>query len=99
MEKENSNEAKIRKEITRKCVEAQYETAFNYDIYHDLLVWESSIVNANLLGSAINLLKEKKAVEMPNDGTYKGCLVVNLKNMKGIEDELGKMVEYFIQQI
>ena len=94
MEKEDTEEAKLRKEITEKCLKAQYETAFAYKIYHDLLIWESSIVRANFLDKAISLLKEKNAVEAPKDGPYANCLVVDLRKMS-IEEELGNIEEKY----
>ncbi|MGC8710681.1 MAG: arginine--tRNA ligase [Candidatus Micrarchaeia archaeon] len=84
MEDPNTLESKTSREFAEKCVAAQYETAFNYRIYHDILIWESNIVAARLLNDALHLIKEKNIIEQPNEGKYSGCLVINLDKAKGI---------------
>ncbi|MEM4072177.1 MAG: arginine--tRNA ligase [Candidatus Micrarchaeaceae archaeon] len=79
MEDIKSREAGEARAIAEKCVRAQYETAYNYGIYHDLLVWESDIVNVGLLGKAFKKALDKGAVEKVESGENAGCIVADLK--------------------
>ncbi|MGC8622442.1 MAG: arginine--tRNA ligase [Candidatus Micrarchaeia archaeon] len=83
-EKQGTNEANMLFELVRKCVEAQYETAFSYGIYHDIMIWESDIVANGLLGKALRLLESKGVVETPSSGKYAGCKVINFEKLKEV---------------
>ncbi len=48
MEDTHSRESMEVKEIAEKCVKAQYQTAFDYRIYHDVLIWERDIYGRSL---------------------------------------------------
>ncbi len=78
MEDHRSKEAKLGRDLTGKVVRAQYETAFDYGIYHDVLIWESDIVRTKLLDKAITAAKEKGVLKTPKEGKFKDCLVVDL---------------------
>lgn len=70
----------IREEARKFCervVLSQYQTAFNFKIYHDVLIFESDIVNF-LFKEGLNLLKEKKVIEYRESGKNAGCWVLNL---------------------
>jgi arginyl-tRNA synthetase len=87
MEQGNTDEARLSRSISEKCVLAQYETAFNYKVYHNVLIWESDIVAAKLLGAAVDLAKAKGAVITPEEEKYKGTLALDLKQVKDISKE------------
>ena len=53
MEQDGTYEAELSRELASGCLAAQYETSFNYNIYHDLLVWESDIIREQLMGKAL----------------------------------------------
>jgi arginyl-tRNA synthetase len=80
-------ESQISREIATECVKAQYETASNFSIYHDILVWESDIVRERLLEKSLAMLKKHHFVEAPKIGKYANCTVINLKAIKGLPDE------------
>jgi arginyl-tRNA synthetase len=84
MEDKNTSESKTSREFAEKCVAAQYETAFNYHIYHDILIWESDIINAKLLDKALQTVKDKGITEKPESGKYSGCIVIDLDKAKSI---------------
>ena len=89
MEDVDSHElSAARKEITEPCVLAQSETAFAYGIYHDVMVWESDIVRAQLLQRALALALEKGIVEKAGGGKYAGCTVVKLDRLSKYAKEL-----------
>lgn len=75
------------REITEMAVKAQYETAFSYNIYHDVLMWESDIVKAKLLDSALGEVKKKGVAEIEKSGDYEDCLVVKLEKVKNMAKE------------
>ncbi|MEM3753111.1 MAG: arginine--tRNA ligase [Candidatus Micrarchaeaceae archaeon] len=82
MEDPKSKEASDARKVAERCVRAQYETAYNYGISHDLLIWESDIVSAGLLEKAFKIGLEKGAVEKLESGEYAGCIVASLKGSK-----------------
>ena len=87
MENTSSSEAKEIREISTLSVTAQYETAFNYGIYHDLLLWESDILNEKLLEKTMQLLNDKNIVEKKLSGKLEGCVVI-----KKTSDEDGNVL-------
>jgi arginyl-tRNA synthetase len=72
--------------ILKKTVLAQCETAFSYGIYHDVLIWESDIVRAKLLGKAMEAAKG--IMEKPIEGKYAGATVVKLESITKFAKEL-----------
>lgn len=84
---EDTAEAKEARELAERCVIAQYETSFSYRIYHDLLIWESDILRSKLLGKALSVLREKGITELPPEGKFAGCTVINLEKAKNISKE------------
>ena len=84
---EDTLEAKEARQLAERCVVAQYETSFSYKIYHDLLIWESDILRSKLLEKALSVLKEKGITEVPSDGKFAGCTVINLEKAKNISKE------------
>ncbi len=79
MEQHGTYESKLAREMVSQCVEAQYQTAFAFGVYHDLMVWESDIVHENLLQKGLELLKRSGFAKLEGDGEYKGCMVINLR--------------------
>jgi len=93
MEELGTAESKEARKIAESCVAAQYETAFSYGIYHNLLIWESDIVRAKLLEEAMERVLESGVVKKEVSGKYAGCTVIDLsaeglpKELKGMESE------------
>ncbi len=88
MEEGGTLESATSRDIAERCVKAQYETARNYNISHDVLVWEGDIVRERLVDRALEIGKEKGILEVPTDGKYKGCIIVNLGDSKLLEKEV-----------
>ena len=84
MEELDTKEAREARSLSERCVKAQYETAFNYGIYHDVMIWESDIVRAKLLAKAMAMGMEKGVFEKVTAGKYANCIVVNLEKVKGV---------------
>ncbi|MFH1785024.1 MAG: arginine--tRNA ligase [Candidatus Micrarchaeota archaeon] len=80
--------AKKGRELAEKCVAAQYETAFNFGIYHDVLIFESDILHT-IFDDGIAYIKKNDAVVLEKDGKNSGCWVVKLS--EEFEKEFGKM--------
>ena len=93
MEEKESKESKEVRKIAERSVRAQYETAFSYGIYHDVMVWESDILSNELLKRAMELLAKKKISKMPKEGKYEGCTVIETNDA----DENGEKVKVFIR--
>ncbi|MEM3841485.1 MAG: DALR anticodon-binding domain-containing protein, partial [Candidatus Micrarchaeaceae archaeon] len=93
VEQDGTYESKLSREVAANCVRAQYETAFDYGIYHDTLVWESDIIREHILERAISLLKERGFAKVHDSGKYAGCLAVNFSDIRDLPPELAGMKE------
>jgi len=86
---EGGNEVAIAgRELSEKCVLAQYQTAFDLGIYHDVLVFESDIMRV-IFDEGLEYITKNDAVVLEKDGKNAGCLVVKLS--EDFEKEFGKM--------
>ncbi|MDE1865472.1 MAG: arginine--tRNA ligase [Candidatus Micrarchaeota archaeon] len=88
MEQSGTYESKLARDMSQQAATAQYQTAFNFGIYHDVMIWESDIVRERLLEKCLELLKKKGFAKMESEGEYEGCLVINLKESGGGSKEL-----------
>jgi arginyl-tRNA synthetase len=88
MEQRGTYESKLARDISTQAVTAQYQTAFAFGIYHDLMVWEGDIVRERLLEKCLDMLKRKGFATMGTEGEYAGCLIINLKEAAAGSKEL-----------
>jgi arginyl-tRNA synthetase len=88
MEEGNNEVAKAGRELAEKCVMAQYRTAFDFGIYHDVLIFESDILR-NIFDEGVGYIKKNDAVVLETEGKNAGCWVVKLSTE--FEKEFGKM--------
>ncbi len=87
--KEGSNEiAKAGRALAERCVLAQYETAFDFGVYHDVVFFESDLIKT-IFQEGISFLKQNKNVVLSKQGKNAGCWVVELG--EEFEKEFGKM--------
>jgi arginyl-tRNA synthetase len=93
IEQDGTYESTLTREVAEACVRAQYETLFNYGIYHDVLVWESDIVKDRLLEKAMHILSNTGLIEKVADGEYKGCVVMDLEKIKDLPKEFRGLKE------
>ncbi len=93
MEKSGTRESQLSREVAEKCVRAQYETAFKYNIYHDLLVWESDILGEKLLEKALRILLDSGFARQEKDGKFKGCIVIDLSTIENLPNEFKGLKE------
>ncbi|GAA5335904.1 MULTISPECIES: arginine--tRNA ligase [Thermus] len=76
----------LREEVNRILL-AQLATMRALNAHYDLLVWESDIVRAGLLGKALALLEGSPYVFRPQEGKYAGALVMDASPfIPGLED-------------
>ncbi|MGC8537409.1 MAG: arginine--tRNA ligase [Candidatus Micrarchaeia archaeon] len=92
IEDSTTEEAKIAREVTGKCVEAYYLTSFDYGIYHDVLIRESDIVREHLLDKAIAVLRDKQVIS-EGTGKYENCTVIDFTGMGGLPKEISNAKE------
>ncbi len=76
------------RELAEKCVRAQYQTALDFGVTHDVLIFESDIMRT-IFEEGIDKLKSGNSVFMEKEGKNKGCLVVDISG--DLENEFGKM--------
>lgn len=95
LEHAETEEAKSERRMAEKCVASQYETALAFGISHDVMIWESDIVRTKLLEEALQLVKEKKAAEIPGTGEYANCLVLDLERVRDVAKEFESTTERY----
>ncbi|MGC9190744.1 MAG: arginine--tRNA ligase [Candidatus Micrarchaeia archaeon] len=93
IEQDGTYESKMARDLAKECILAEYKTAFDYLIYHDLMVWESDIVRKDLLSIAMKLLEQSGFVRKEQDGDFKGCIVIDLSSIKNLPNEFKGMKE------
>ncbi len=79
MEEGAGKEAQECRRLVEKCVSAQYETAFKFGIYHDLLIFESDIVRT-IFQEGLSLLKQSRAIVHEEQGKNSGCWVAKMSS-------------------
>lgn len=84
MEEGSSKEAQEARKLSEECVRAQYQTAGDYSVYHDVLVWESDIVRAKLLDKAFSMLMKNGIVKKDAGEKYKDCIIIDLERIKQV---------------
>ena len=62
-----------------KSVAAQYETAFNFSVYHDVLIFESDIVRT-IFAEGLAMLKKNGAIVHEKEGKNAGCWVAKMSS-------------------
>ncbi|MDE1833447.1 MAG: arginine--tRNA ligase [Candidatus Micrarchaeota archaeon] len=93
MEQDGTYEEELGRSMAERCVMAQYETAFNYHVYHDIMVWESDILRADLLDRAMAILEKKGVAKRIRGGKFDGCFGIDLNDVKDLPNELKGMKE------
>lgn len=78
LEDRDPSVSKRAREICEKCVQAQLETAFNFGIYGDVLIWESDILESKLFDKVTEKLKKSDVFEKKEEGDHAGCYVLKL---------------------
>lgn len=77
MEEGEGKNAHDARALVEKCVSAQYETAFKFGIYHDVLIFESDIVHT-IFSEGMEKLKKNPAIVKEAEGKNAGCLVAKM---------------------
>jgi arginyl-tRNA synthetase len=86
MEEGDNKIAEAAREMAEDCVRAQYQTSFDFGIYHDILVFESDIMKV-IFEEGVDFLKHSKAVVHEKEGKNAGCWVVKFPK----DSEFGNM--------
>ena len=88
MEVDGSYESMMLRNSVESYINAEYQTAFKLNIFHDVLIWESDIVKDKLLQKAIDILLKKGIVEKSDDEKYRGCIVINYEKIKDLPPQM-----------
>ncbi|MEM3543766.1 MAG: arginine--tRNA ligase [Candidatus Micrarchaeia archaeon] len=70
--------SKTARNICERVVRAQLQTAFNYEIYEDVLLWESDLIGFRLYDSIFSKMLKSGIFVKETEGEKKGCVVVKL---------------------
>ena len=93
MSQGETNESIMARDIASGCIRAQLTTAYSYQIYQNLMVWESDIVHEHLLEKAMNILKNYGFIKTPKTGDYANCTVIDLKSIGNLPKEFEGLKE------
>jgi arginyl-tRNA synthetase len=93
IEQDGTYESKIAKDLAKECILAEYKTAFDYKIYHDLMIWESDIVRKDILAIAMKILEQSGFVRKEESGDFKDCIIIDLSSIKKLPNEFKGMKE------
>ena len=88
MEQGGTHESVLAREMASNHLNAEYQTLFDFNMYHDVLVWESDIVRERLVQRALDALKRKDMIKEPRDGKYSGCVIIDISDLKRLPREL-----------
>ncbi len=92
-EQDGTYESKLAREMAEGYLSAERQTAFSYGIYQDVVIWESDIVKEKLLEKMLEMLARKGITKKPTEGKYKGCVVIELADLKDLPKELTGLKE------
>jgi len=81
-----SSEARECRKLVENCVAAQYDTAFKFGVFHDVLIFESDIVNS-IFKEGMERLRESKAIVLEKQGKNCGCLIARMQGKEFDEME------------
>ncbi len=93
IEQDGTYESDLARKIALQCLTAQYETAFSYNIYHDVLIWESDIVRSHLLEKSMDILQAGGFIQKPTQGKYANCTIIDFNSLTDIPEEIKSMEE------
>ncbi|MCX6771731.1 MAG: arginine--tRNA ligase [Candidatus Micrarchaeota archaeon] len=79
MEEGEGGNARECRKLVEKCVAAQYETAFKFSIYHDVMIFESDILHT-IFEEGMARLRENPAIVKETEGKNAGCLVAKMSS-------------------
>ncbi len=88
MEAGNNPDAEAGRKLAEDCVKAQYQTALDFGVTHDVLVFESDIMKT-IFEEGMDYLKSNDSVILQKEGKEAGCWVVALS--EEFEKQFGKM--------
>lgn len=78
MEEEIDPESKLGREIVEKAVQGQLETAWRMNIFYDLLIWESDVIQSGLFNEVLEKMLKSRQVYKIAEGPDSGCIVVDM---------------------
>ncbi|MEM4137506.1 MAG: arginine--tRNA ligase [Candidatus Anstonellaceae archaeon] len=65
------------KEFVLRVLREQYKTAYNFRIFHDLIIFESDIIKS-IFEEGLNKIKESSLLKYEESGVNAGCFVIDL---------------------
>ncbi len=93
MEESGTYESLLLQDMVESFLKSEYQTLFRLGVFHDIMVWESTIIYNKLLEKAIQKLDSEKILARPKDGKYGGCVVIDTKRLKGAPQSMMEVKE------
>lgn len=88
IEEGDNKTSELKDEIVEKSLKGQLETAYNTNIFYDLIAYERDTVKSGLLDEAVSKLEKLDTVYKVDEGEDKGCIVIDLSEY---EEQIGEM--------
>jgi arginyl-tRNA synthetase len=79
---EGGEQAEESRKVVENILRAQYQTAMDFGVYHDALIFESDIVR-EIFDIGMEKIKKSKSVVLEKEGKNAGCWVVRLDGERG----------------
>ena len=88
IEEGDNQTSQLKDEIVEKSLKGQLKTAYNTNIFYDLIAYERDTVKSGLLDEAVSKLEQLDTVYEIEEGADEGCVVIDLSEY---EDQIGEM--------
>jgi arginyl-tRNA synthetase len=88
IEEGDNQTSKLKDEIVEKSLKGQLQTAYNTNIFYDLIAYERDTVKSGLLDEAVSKLEQLDTVYEVEEGEDEGCVVIDLSEY---EKQIGEM--------
>ncbi|MFB6245574.1 MAG: arginine--tRNA ligase, partial [Candidatus Nanohaloarchaea archaeon] len=92
IEEGNNQTSKLKDEIVEKSLKGQLQTAYNTNIFYDLIAYERDTVKSGLLDEAVSKLEQLDTVYEVEEDDDEGCVVIDLSEY---EEQIGDMKKHY----
>jgi len=78
---------KLKEKIVRNCLKAMLKTAWNFNIFYNVLVFERDLVSSGILEKTLEMMRKSSKVYEIKEGEDSGCLVIDMSDCKDLIGE------------
>lgn len=78
---------KLKEKLVINCVKSMLETAWNFNVYYDALIFERDLVRSGVLERTLRMIEKCDKVYEIKEGEDKGCLAIDMSDCKDLIGE------------